>query len=225
MQPVILEERAYNAIKDSLLSYKYYPGFRLVERDLAEQLKMSRTPVRQALLQLENEGYLERLANRGFCVRTLSREETLNLLDVRAAIESMAAFRAATRCTDAHVVAFENIVAAMHEAAAGHDLLAYYRLSGDLHENIFDAADNPELASFCTHINAQSTHCHFSTLLLPGRLEQSVIEHEAIVGHIVARDEEKAGQSMRDHVFRIKSLIASHEELVPGKLPLQPPGI
>ena len=220
MPPVVLEERAYSAIKDSLLNYKYHPGFRLVERDLAEQLKMSRTPVRQALLQLENEGYLERLANRGFCVREHSREEILNLLDVRAAIESMAAFRAATRRTDAHVVTFKNIIAAMHEAAASHDMLAYYRLSGDLHENIFDAAGNPELASFCTHINAQSANCHFSTLLLPGRLELSVNEHEVIVKHIIARDEEKAGQKMRDHVFRVKDLIASHKELAPGKLPL-----
>jgi DNA-binding GntR family transcriptional regulator len=224
MQTVILEERAYSAIKDSLLSYTYHPGFRLVERDLAEQLKMSRTPVRRALLQLENEGYLERLTNRGFCVRALSREEVLDLLDVRAAIESMAAFRAATRRTETHVAALEKIVAAMHEAAAGHDLLTYYRLSGDLHQNIFDAASNPELASFCTRINAQSTNCHFSTLLLPGRLEQSAAEHRTIVKHIVARDEEKAGQGMRDHVFRIKSLIASREDLrlatPPGKPPL-----
>ncbi|GHU05355.1 GntR family transcriptional regulator [Betaproteobacteria bacterium] len=220
MQPVILEERAYSAIKDSLLNYKYHPGFRLVERDLAEQLKMSRTPVRQALLQLENEGYLERLANRGFCVREHSREEILNLLDVRAAIESMAAFRAATRRTEDHVAVFKNIVVTMHEAAASHDMLAYYRLSGDLHENIFDAAGNPELASFCTHVNSQSANCHFSTLLLPGRLELSVSEHEAIVKHIIARDEEKAGQKMRDHVFRVKELIASHKELAPGKLPL-----
>jgi DNA-binding GntR family transcriptional regulator len=220
MQPVILEERAYGAIKDSLLSYKYQPGFRLVERDLAEQLKMSRTPVRRALLQLENEGYLERLTNRGFCVRVPSREEVLNLLDVRAAIESMAAYRAATHRTDAHVVALENTIAAMRETAPGHDLLAYYRLSGDLHESIFDAADNPELASFCTHINAQSSSCHFSTLLLPGRLGQSITEHETIVRHIVARHQEKAAQCMRDHVFSVKSLIASHEDMAPGKFPL-----
>lgn len=222
-QTAKLEERAYAILKDMLLGGSYYPGHRLVERDIASQLEMSRTPVRWALRQLENEGYLERLGNRGFCVRMPSLQEALNLLDVRAAIEGMAAYRAAMRRSDVQVVAMDEIIAAMHETTRNHDLLTYYRLTADLHQLVFTASANPELAAFAIRINAQSSRFHFRTLLLPGRLVNSVAEHKEVVDHIKAQDADKAERCMRGHVFAVKELIATHDDLMPDSLSLQAP--
>lgn len=212
-----LEEKAYSMLKDKLLSGAYYPGTRLVERDIADQLAISRTPVRWALRQLENEGYLERLDNRGFCVRMASREEALNILDIRAAIEGMAAFLAAARRTDQHVAAFDDILAGMHETVHNHDLLTYYRLTGDLHQLIFAASANPELAAFAIRINAQSSRFHFRTLLLPKRLAHSAAEHGEIVRHIKNKNADKAERCLRGHVLSVKSLIAGHTDLMPDQ--------
>ena len=216
-QTAKLEEKAYAILKDKLLSGAYYPGARLVERDLAEQLDMSRTPVRWALRQLENEGYLERLGNRGFCVRMPDREEALNILDIRAAIEGMAAFLAASRRTEQHVAAFDEIIAAMRETAENHDLLTYYRLTADLHQLIFTASANPELAAFAIRINAQSSRFHFRTLLLPERLGKSVAEHAEMAEHIKNRDADKAERCTRNHVLAVKTLIAEHDDLMPDQ--------
>lgn len=213
-QTAKLEERAYAILKNKLLSGGYYPGHRLVERDLADQMEMSRTPVRWALRQLENEGYLERLGNRGFCVRMPNREEALNLLDVRAAIEGMAAYRAATRRTEAQAAALDEIVAAMRETTRNHDLLTYYRLTVNLHQLVFTASANQELAAFAIRINAQSSRFHFRTLLLPDRLASSVAEHEEIAGHIKTRNADKAERCMRNHVLAVKELIETRDDLM-----------
>lgn len=213
-----LEERAYALLKEKLLNGSYFPGARLVERDLADQLSMSRTPVRWALRQLENEGYLERLGNRGFCVRMPSQQEALNILDIRAAIEGMAAFLAAERRTEAQAAALREVVAAMGETTRNHDLLTYYRLTADLHQLIFAASGNPELVTFAIRINAQSARFHFRTLLLPERLASSVAEHQEIVEHILSGDCDRAERCMRNHVLAIKSLIAAHGDLMPDQL-------
>ena len=212
-----LDEKAYAILKNKLLNGAYYPGTRFVERDIADQLGMSRTPVRWALRQLENEGYLERLGNRGFCVRMPSREEALNILDIRAAIEGMAAFLAATRRTEQHVAKLDEIITDMHETVQNHDLLTYYRLTGALHQLVFTASANPELATFAIRINAQSSRFHFRTLLLPGRLSDSVAEHAKMVKHIKNNDADKAEQSTRNHVLSVKALIAGHNDLIPDQ--------
>ena len=213
-----LEEKAYALLKEKLLRGAYYPGARLVERDLADQLEMSRTPIRWALRQLEHEGYLERLGARGFCVKMPTREAALNILDIRVAIEGMAAFLAATNRTDHHVALFDEIIADMHETTRHHDLLTYYRLTGDLHQLIFTASANPKLAVFAVRINAQSSRFHFRTLLLPGRLVNSVAEHTEIVRQIKNQDAENAERCMRNHVLSIKGLIAGHSNLMPDDL-------
>ena len=217
-QDTKLEERAYALLKEKLLSGAYYPGAHLVERDIAEQLEMSRTPVRWALRQLENEGYLERLGNRGFCVRMPSREDALNILDIRAAIEGMAAFLAATRRTESQISSFDEIIVDMEETTRNHDLLTYYRLTGDLHQLVFAASANAELASFATRINAQSSRFHFRTLLLPERLIHSVAEHREIVEYIKKQEAENAERCMRNHVWAVKSLISTHDALMPDRL-------
>lgn len=218
METTKLEEKAYALIKAQIMNGIFYPGVRLVERDLASQLKMSRTPVRWALHQLEHEGFLDRTDKRGVCIKLPTREEALDMLDVRAAIESMAAYRAATRRSEQQATELEDVVAAMRETITHHDVLTYYRLTGVLHKTIFEAACNRELVAFATRLNAQSTRFHFRTLLVPSRLATSLAEHQEVVKHIHAQNAEQAGLCMRNHILTVKELIATHDDLAPGAL-------
>ncbi len=205
-----LEEKAYVLIREGLLKGLYPPGYRMVERDIADRLGMSRTPVRWALRQMEAEGYLDRQDSRGFSVKMPGHAEALRILDVRTALEGMAARLAARNRTDDHLAQGVDILRRMRATLAGHDLLAYYHLTGALHELVFAASGNPELAALAIRVNALSSRFHYRTLLFAERHALSVAEHETIIHHIALADEDGAERAMREHVQTVQKLIGDH---------------
>lgn len=210
------EEQAYAALKEGLFSGRYLPGERLVERDIATNLAMSRTPVRTALRQLENEGFLERLGSRGYRVRVLDVEGALAMLDVREALEGMAARLAAQNATDEQRQELLGILEAMQTDVASGSCLHYYSLCGDLHRCVFRASGNPMLENMVVQVNALSARFHYKTLLLAERVRKSVQEHKTIVQHIVAGDAESAERLTREHVRTVKGLIECFARVEPG---------
>lgn len=201
------ENKAYFTLKGQIVKGIFPPGYRLVERELADQLGMSRTPIRWAIKRLEAEGFLERKPSRGVCLKILDFNEVLELLYIRESLEGMAGRLAAENRTPEQAQAIMAVVEEMEKELCDHELLNYYRLSGELHQLIMAASHNNSLIKMATHVNSQAARFQYKNLLLAGRVSESVKEHRAIAEAICAANPDEAEQRIRQHIRVIRELV------------------
>ncbi len=201
------ENRAYECLRQAIITGEYPPGARIVERDAAEKFRVSRTPIRTAIKSLIAEGLLEQTHNRGAIVKRIGIEEVIELEYVREALETMAV-RLAVRNENMDLKRkLLTIVARMKDAQSPVDFLAYYRLSGEFHALVLSLAGNSALEKLVKQNNIQVARFQFRNLLLAGRVPETIIEHEKIAQAIYAGDQVEAVEAMRIHIQRIQKLI------------------
>lgn len=142
-QDTSLADVAYRRISEALLSGALEPGSRLVMDQLAEQLGISRTPVRDALARLKREGMVQPTGRRGFVVRTLTAEDTVNLYEAREAVEGFAARRVAELGPEA----IARVRSTVHSTADVDmsDARSIYEANMTIHRAVVEATDNPAL--------------------------------------------------------------------------------
>lgn len=196
-------EIAYQRLRDALKSGRYGPGQRLVEPDVMADLEVTRLALREAFARLEHEGLVERQANRGAAVRLLSLDEAVEVLEVRAVLEGLAARHAAVHATDDDVAALEETVVAFEQALAAADLGECGAAQARLHEIVTTLARRPTAARLAEMLSAQSAQTRLRTLLVGGRLRESLDEHKAIVAAIAAHDPDRAEAEMRAHLAHV----------------------
>ena len=138
-----LREQIHDQLRAAILSGEFAPGTALVEAELAVRLGASRTPVREALHQLETEGLLERRGVRGMVVRELTPDDVNCIFEIREALESLAARRACRRMTPATLAELDEIVARMR--AAADDPNEMERLDTAFHDRILSVAEGERL--------------------------------------------------------------------------------
>ncbi len=201
-------EAAYSAIKEAILSGQIEAGEPLIEERLATALGISRTPVREALAILEHEGLLAPRGGRGLFIRSLSRDEFLELFTANEAVEPQLARRAARLATKADVDAIQRAIDDGRDAAERQDLHASLRSGRDFHRALGRAAGNASLAQFVTR-NEEQADLFLLSLGNPRifsreHMEASNREHQAILDAVRAGDPEAAsrlviyhGQSLR----------------------------
>lgn len=139
------EERANQAIVELIIDHKYLPGEKLFEADLAQELGMSRTPIRNALRKLAAEGFLEMQANRGCSVPFLTLEDMEKLFQFRADLEGFAAYEAARRITEAQIQEMQRLLEMEKNIYSQADALNYNNVNEKIHNGIIDASGNPYL--------------------------------------------------------------------------------
>lgn len=196
-------ETAYQRLRDALKSGRYAPGQRLVEPDVMGELDVTRMALREAFARLEHEGLVERQANRGAAVRLLSLDEAVEVLEVRAVLEGLAARHAAMHATDADVAALQETVVAFEQALAAADLTECGAAQARLHEIVTTLSRRPTAARLADMLSAQSAQTRLRTLLVGGRLRESLDEHKAIVAAIAAHDPDRAEAQMRAHLAHV----------------------
>lgn len=198
------DKTVYRQLREAVTSGRYLPNERLVETVLAESLNVNRIIVRNALARLEQEGLVERERNRGARVRRITFEETLELLEVRGALEGLAARRAAEHATDGDLERLHTILLRLADKRAEKDFSSYSQINQTLHAAILDAADSAALTRYAEMLRSQSSQYRYWTLLVPGRLDQSFEEHRAVVEAIAARDPDAAERALRYHVAAVR---------------------
>ena len=164
------------------------PGAKLNERVLSEQLRVSRTPLREAIKLLALEGLVDLLPNRGAVAVKLSEADVINTFEVLAGLEAMSGQLAAQRI-DAQ--ALQNIRALHYDMLASYtrrDLSAYYRINAAIHSAINAAAANPVLSSTYRGINARVQSLRFRTNQDGSKWKRAVQEHERMLEALQARD-------------------------------------
>jgi DNA-binding GntR family transcriptional regulator len=196
-------EAGYLRLRSEIVSGRLGPNERLVEADLGETLRVGRDAVRMALVRLEQEGLVERERYRGARVRRVGIDEAIEILEARAALEEVAAARAAARVTPEAEDRLRQILSDTRRALDAGDHLAASERNPVLHGQILEIAESRTLSRLIANLNSQIVRFHYRTILVPGRPERSYQEHRAIVEAVAAHDAGAAAAAVRDHLRRV----------------------
>lgn len=189
------------------------PGTRLDEIKLAERFGVSRTPVREALQQLAAAGLVQIQPRRGATVVELAASTLVEMFEVMAELEAMAARFAARRHTDRDKKEIQAALQACKRAARAGDADAYYYANETFHYALYQASHHAFLIEQCRQLHRRLKPYRRLQLRVGRRMGASLAEHEAITKAVLASDDEGAGRLARDHVLvqgtRFSDLVAS----------------
>jgi len=180
------------------------PGQRIIELDVSRRLRLSRSPVREALRWLVSDGLVEVHPRRGGRVSPISPRQVRDTFEVFEALESLATRLAAAHVGEREVRTFRRLLAGMGEAVAAGDVDAYFRLNARFHETIYRAAGNATLHRFLVNLGKQITRFRFAALATPGRMARSLREHRALVAALGAGDARRATRLARASVIHAR---------------------
>lgn len=192
--------RIRRALENAIVDGRYPPGSRLDPEALAREFDCSRTPIREALQQLEASGLVRVLPKRGTYVSEWTAGELAERFEVMAEVEAMCARLAARRITDEELAEFETVHAACRELAEAGDVEAYFLRNSDFHHCIYRATHNAFLEEQASRLHAMLQPYRRMQLQVRNRMARSFAEHDAVVAAIRAGDPEAAALAMRDHV-------------------------
>jgi DNA-binding GntR family transcriptional regulator len=187
-------------LRRAITSGRFMPNERLIEVELASSLNTNRANVRTALALLEQEGLVVREPNRGARVRLVSDKEALEIVEARGALEALAARQAAARATGADRDVLQAMRTEMRSAFEAGDLITFSALNAKLHREIQRIAGNTTVTKLLEGLKSQVVRLQYRAILLPGRAQNSMREHEAIIVAVCANDVEAAGQAMSLHL-------------------------
>jgi DNA-binding GntR family transcriptional regulator len=196
-------------IRGAIINGDFAPNQRLVEADLSDQFSASRASVRTALVELTNEGLVERVQNRGARVRAIPLSEAIEISEVRMVVEGLCAAKAAERITPQEVHELRCLGRNMRKAVANGDVLGYSVLNQQLHHRIRSISGQHTASNVLERLRAQSVRHQFRLAMRPGRPSASVSEHLAMIDAICAHQPEAAERAARAH---LRSVIAALQE-------------
>ncbi|OIK10192.1 GntR family transcriptional regulator [Bacillus sp. MUM 116] len=198
-----------NAIRDAIVTGEYEPGQKLSETALSEHFKVSRTPIREALKQLEREGLVEIIPRVGTCVTKPTEQELKELFTLKEVLEGLAAGLFAETGDAAEIIKVQQAVVDMEKAIQTSDNKLYVKANSVFHETILEGANSSKLSYMLNLLLNQIPYNRyvFITIGDPVRREKSLNEHKEILDAIEKGDREAAEKAMRIHVK------ASGEEL------------
>ena len=183
-----LHEQVAHRLRQMLVENRIPPGAKLNERELSDELNVSRTPLREAIKMLAAEGLVELLPNRGAIAVDLTELDILNTFEVMAGLEAQSGELAAQRVTDAELAEIKAMHYEMLAAYTRRDLPAYYRLNAAIHCAINLAAKNPVLTLTYNQVNARLQALRFRSNQDGEKWSAAVKEHEQMINALTARD-------------------------------------
>lgn len=202
-----LPQRAYLAVRHAIRHLQLPPGQTVLERTLADILDMSRTPVREALVRLEVEGWVRLIPRRGFVVAPIVADELQQIYEVVEALDGIAGRLATGRVTPEELHQLELLVEKQESALENDDLLAWTDLDDQFHNGIVDLAKNPRLRGIMDHQSDQLYRARLYTIQHRPKPTRSIMEHKAILAVMKAGESEAARTMLQSHRFRARNEI------------------
>lgn len=196
-------------IREAILSGEFVASQRLVEADLTARFGASRSAVRLALVNLANEGLVERLPNRGARVRSISVDEAVEIVEVRIGLESLCARKAAENLSDEDAQELQQLRDEISASVAEGDLVAYSGLIQDLDRRLREYSGHVTAAQLLERLHAQSARHQFRLAFAPGRVRTSLTQHLAIIDAILARDADRAERATRAHLGDVVGILTA----------------
>ena len=216
-----LRSRACDAIKRAITEMDIYGqdgDIRLDERQLSQDLGVSRTPIREALSILEQEGFVRSIPRRGLVVVRKSKREIVEMITVWAAIESMAARLAAPRITAAELDELRGHVEAFQDDPDAH-IHEYSDANMAFHKAIIRLGGVGLMSSLTDTLFIHMRAVRAVTMTQDNRARRSIADHRAIIAALAARDADKAARLVREHTMGLAAHVEQHGDFLDGPKP------
>lgn len=199
-RPSPVRQDAYEALREAILDGRLPAGERLVEREIAERLGVSRTPVREAIRKLELERLVAHVPRKGVVVRGISTAEALEIFTIRAALEGVAAGLAAERADARAGERLRSLCEQMEEALRNGDRPRFEKAHDRFNDTVYRLAGSPRLYDMINSLRDYIARFSRVTYGVPGRTESANREHRELAEAIAAGDRERAAAVARLHI-------------------------
>ncbi|MPY75050.1 MAG: FCD domain-containing protein [Alphaproteobacteria bacterium] len=204
----VLKDKVYDGLKQAILSMNVYaqPGeTRLDERQLSEDFGVSRTPVREAITRLEQEGFVKVIPRRGAFVVRKTKKEILEMITVWAALESMAARLITESATDAEIASLRRMFATFDDDRVRAQIDEYSETNIEFHQAILNMSKCELLNQMAENLFAHMRWIRMRTIAEDDRASRSIIDHMHIIEALEQRDADLAERLVRAHTFGLAS--------------------
>ena len=209
-----LREVVCETLRDAIRKGILKPGERLMEIQLAEELGVSRTPVREAIRKLELEGYVIMMPRRGTYVANLSIRDVNEVFEIRTSLDSLASGLAAERITDEELERLQRLLVRISEYVETNDMEKIVETDTEFHDLLYQASRNTRLVGIIFNLREQLTRFRTTSMAFPGRLAATLEEHRRIVEAIAQGDVKEAQAAAEYHMEKSEqTLLASMEAL------------
>lgn len=190
----------FEKVREDILNDVYVDGEKIVEAKLAEELGVSRTPVREALKQLELDGLVESIPNRGVIVKGITEQDIADIYTIRIAIEGIAANWSVRRISDEEIAALKEVYELMEFYTARGDADKTFELNTKFHEIIYKATRSRYMEHVLKDFQMFIKSTRSKSLKSEGRLEEALGEHKAVLEAFLTHDPDAAVSAVLAHV-------------------------
>ncbi|SMB89442.1 transcriptional regulator, GntR family [Thermanaeromonas toyohensis ToBE] len=210
-----LREIVFETLREAIITGQLKAGERLMEVQLAEEMGVSRTPVREAIRKLELEGFVVMIPRKGAYVADISTKDIADVFEIRAALEALAAALACERITEEELEELERLLVRVAECVEKNDLETLIQVDTQFHDVLYRASRNDRLVQIINNLREQIQRFRTTSLATPGRMRETLEEHKALVEAIAARNVELAQRLAQEHIENAENrmLEAIREEM------------
>jgi DNA-binding GntR family transcriptional regulator len=201
-----VKDQTLRNLRTAIIEGQFKPGERLVERELCQLTGVSRTCIREALRQLETEGLIKVIPNKGPVVASLSLQEAKEIYEIRCVLEALACKLFAERATSSEIANLTRSVQALEKAAKKEDPKGIINAKDQFYRIIFEGSGNTTIESLIRLLHARITRLRATSLSSAGRAEESIVEIRAILNAIKSRDASGAWEACVSHVVKAESV-------------------
>lgn len=217
-----LSERAYQELRDAVLAGTFQPGDRLSVPEIAKKLGVSRSPAREAITRIAQEGLATVTRNRGAVVAAFDRRDLIEIYRIREMLEALACRLAATQASEHELSRMHQL----HDEHAGvvgaGDVERHYDLDARFHAAIREAADSPRLSESLEMLQGQIRLGMHTTHRSPGAMDRAVRDHWLILSAVESGSPEFAENAVRMHIRRLTTELEHRDDQAPGSIDDQP---
>jgi DNA-binding GntR family transcriptional regulator len=204
-----IRDEVFASLRDAILNGHFEPGQRLVEKELAKQMDISRTPIREALRKLELEGLVAYTPRKGVVVVGVSSQDALEIYTICAVLEGLAARLAASNRSEEELTDLKKILSEMKKCIEKNNINRLITLHANFHHSCARASKSPRLYQMITSLRDYVKNFTEISYYLPGRLRYGWEEHQGIVEAIDKKDDDLAEYAARNHLMQAKDSFLS----------------
>lgn len=195
-----LRDVVFNTLREAILKGDFAPGERLMEKQLAERMGVSRTPIREAIRKLELEGLVIMVPRKGAEVARITGKDISDVLEVRATLEALAVKLACKKMSDQELKDLEVVNDAFKKAADSKDVKTLIEKDVEFHDIIFHSSDNEKLIQIINNLREQIYRFRVEYIYKMTSYDGLVSEHEEIVKAMIARKGKDASNIAQEHI-------------------------
>jgi DNA-binding GntR family transcriptional regulator len=212
---ISFKHKAYAALKNAIVAmdvYRSREDIRLDERKLAQDFGISRTPVREAMAQLESEGFVRSVPRRGIYVVRKTKREVIEMITVWAALESMAARLVTEKASNEEIAGLRDMFATFENGALRAHLDEYSEVNIEFHQSIIRLSRNAVLIDMAENLFTHMRMIRRKTIVEKDRVDRSIRDHMQIIEALEAHATDRAEELVRDHALGLAAHVAEYAD-------------